>query len=303
MNCSNCGAQDPTPLRQVEVTRLRRPAWLYHCSVCDFHGLADPADSVEAGGGSATASAPSWLPLAYEDAFYGDTGYVDRNLHAACLLRLTLAIGRVLGLGSPIGCDMGCGLGMLPRLLRDHGLDFWGSDEFAAMELIRPFCNPGPDLPIGCRTAFEVIEHVPDAAAFLRQQVGEVPLFVFSTLMRRDGEIPAQDWWYYAFGNGQHISFHSRRSFQLAMQRAGLDPASLVNLDGPRHPRALHAIAQDWRWRLAFRLAMPLANRGLAWLLLPWLERLQGLRSRIIPDHEEAMRLKAERSAGVDVAA
>ena len=89
MNCSNCGAQDPTPLRQVAVTRQRRPALLYHCAVCDFHGLADPPDSVEADG-SATAPTPSWLSLAYEDAFYGDTGYVDRNLHAATLLRLTL---------------------------------------------------------------------------------------------------------------------------------------------------------------------------------------------------------------------
>jgi hypothetical protein len=48
---------------------------------------------------------------------------------------------------------------------------------------------------------------------------------------------------------------------------------------------------------------MPFANRGLAWLLLPWLEPLQGLRCRIIPDHEEAMRLKAEGSAASGTAA
>ena len=161
----------------------------------------------------------------------------------------------------------------------------------------------GLGAPIGYRTAFEVIEHGPDAAAFPRQQVGEVPLFVLSTLMRRDGELPAEDWWYDAFGNGQHISFHSRRRFRLAMRRAGLDPASLVNLDGPHHPRALPAIARDWRWRLAFRLATPLANRGLARVLLPWLEPLPGLRCRIIPDHDETMRLKAERSAGSGVSA
>ena len=178
---------------------------------------------------------------------------------------------------------------MLPRLLRDHGFDFHGTDAFAAMELIRPFCDPPPELRIRCRTAFEVIEHVPSTPEFLSREVGATPLFVFSTLMRNDNEIPGLDWWYYAFGHGQHISFHSRRSFEAAMVRVGMDPAWLVCADGPVHPRALHAIAPERRWRLAFRFAAWAVNRGLDRLLLPWLEPISGLRPRIIPDHYEAM--------------
>jgi hypothetical protein len=261
-------------VRPVVVSKARVNAELCHCPACDFLYLRDP----------------TWLSVAYEDSFYGDTGYVDRNLHASRLLRLLLVIGRLGRFGpSEPGLDLGTGLGMLPRLLRDHGFDFHGTDEYAAMELIRPFCDPPAGAAIGCRTAFEVIEHVPSTPEFLRRQVGTTPLFVFSTLMRADGEIPPSDWWYYAFGNGQHISFHSRRSFEVAMQRAGMDPAALVTIDGPVHRRALHAIAPAARWRRAFRLAGWLVNRGLDALLLPPLQALAGLRPRIIDDHYLAM--------------
>jgi hypothetical protein len=272
--CPNCGGGHLQLVRPVSVSKLAAPAELVHCSACDFLFLR----------------APTWLAAAYEDAFYGDTGYVDRNLHASRLLRLLLVIGRLGRFeGGEPGCDLGTGLGMLPRLLRDHGFDFHGTDAFAAMELIRPFCDPPPEAGIGCRTAFEVIEHVPSTPEFLRREVGASPLFVFSTLMRQDGEIPGPDWWYYAFGHGQHISFHSLHSFRVAMARAGMDPAWLVSADGPVHPRALHAIAPQRRWRLAFRFASWAVNLGIDRLLLPWLEPLSGLRSRIISDHYEAM--------------
>ncbi|MEA5415372.1 class I SAM-dependent methyltransferase [Synechococcus sp. BA-132 BA5] len=272
--CPNCGGERLTPVRRVTVSKALVEAELAHCPACDFLFLADP----------------TWLDVAYEESFYGDTGYVDRNLHAARLLRLLLVIGRLGRFGpSEPGCDLGTGLGMLPRLLRDHGFDFHGTDAYAAMELIRPFCGPPGGGAIGCKTAFEVIEHVPCTPEFLRDEVGATPLFVFSTLMRQAGEIPDPDWWYYAFGNGQHISFHSRRSFEVAMGRAGMDPAWLVCIDGPVHERALHLIAPSPRWRRAFRVAGALVNRGLDGLLLPWLEPLVGLRPRIIPDHYAAM--------------
>ncbi len=278
--CPNCGSGEQRLVRPVVVSKARVNASLCHCPACDVLYLADP----------------TWLAVAYEDSFYGDTGYVDRNLHAARLLRLLLVIGRLGRFGLPEqGCDLGTGLGMLPRLLRDHGHDFHGTDEYAAMELIRPFCNLPAGAAIGCRTAFEVIEHVPSTPQFLRQQVAATPLFVFSTLMRQEGEIPPPDWWYYAFGNGQHISFHSRRSFQVAMAAAGLDPAALVSIDGPVHPRALHAIARQRRWRWTFRFCGWAVNRGLDALLLPWMEPLAGLRCRIIPDHYLAMeRLRSD---------
>lgn len=261
-------------MRRVRVSKARVEADLAHCTACDFLFLAHP----------------TWLDVAYEESFYGDTGYVDRNLHASRLLRLLLVIGRLGRFGpSEPGCDLGTGLGMLPRLLRDHGFDFHGTDAYAAMELIRPFCGPPAEVGIGCRTAFEVIEHVPCTPEFLRHEVGATPLFVFSTLMRQEGEIPGPDWWYYAFGNGQHISFHSRRSFEVAMARAGMDPSWLVTIDGPAHPRALHLISPEIRWRRAFRVVGAVVNRGLDGLLLPWLEPLAGLRPRIISDHYAAM--------------
>jgi hypothetical protein len=93
-------------VRRVRVSKALVEAELAHCSACDFLFLVDP----------------TWLDVAYEESFYGDTGYVDRNLHASRLLRLLLVIGRLGRFGaSEPGCDLGTGLGMLPRLSR--GLD------------------------------------------------------------------------------------------------------------------------------------------------------------------------------------
>ena len=77
--CPNCGGGQLQLVRRVSVSKLGVPAELVHCPACDFLFLGDP----------------TWLAAAYEDSFYGDTGYVDRNLQASRLLRLLLVIGRL----------------------------------------------------------------------------------------------------------------------------------------------------------------------------------------------------------------
>lgn len=227
--CPNCKHYETSLVYRVSVTFEAIPANLQHCARCDFLYLQNP----------------TWLDIAYRKEFYGDTGYVQRNLTASRFLRLLFLTWELLNRKEcPNACDLGTGLGMLPRLMRDYGFSFWGSDLYAKMPLIQPFINPTTPLPLA--TAFEVVEHIADLPKFLEQHIKGLDLFVFSTHLRKIDEIPSLDWWYYAFGNGQHISFHSPKSLFYAVQEACGSDYKLVHCHG-----GMHAISNRRGWILA----------------------------------------------------
>jgi hypothetical protein len=266
--CLNCDAPAMRRVRSVTVLR-DQPAALEHCSACDFLGLADP----------------HWLTRAYATPFFGDTGYVQRNLEQARFMRLLLAVHATLRGNGRLyrACDLGTGLGLFPRLMRDHGYDFWGTDAYAEMLLIRPFVDPPEPPPI--LTAFEVIEHVASLPRFLAASVRGAELLVCSTLLRPDGEVPPPTWWYYAHELGQHISFHSRRSFREALRGAGLPETSLISVTD-----ALHVCVFAPDWRLPVAIAARLHRSPLLRPVGAALTRLRARPSLTWPDHLQAMR-------------
>lgn len=270
MTCPNCGAASTRKIRNISVTTQQVRADLTHCNSCDYLYLANP----------------SWLDIAYQDEFYGDTGYVERNIDLArkslILFRSWKAISHQKSL--PIACDLGAGLGMYARMMRDNGYQFYGSDEYAGMPLIKPFTSPD-STDHSIKTAFEVVEHLPSLPCFLEQNIDGVDLFLFSTQLRRTGEIPNDDWWYYAFANGQHISFHSPRSLAVAFARAGYDQQFLIS-----YRSSLHAFAATKAWRQAFRAS------SILWTLQ---SRLSGLnkRFRALCFHESSLTFKDHRQA------
>lgn len=234
MICPNCGDKAISSVRRVVVSAQKVKTDLCHCASCDYLFLPDP----------------SWLPSAYQQEFYADTGYVARNLDMA---KKSLALFRCWKLISgeksfPLACDIGAGLGMYARMMRDHGYPFHGSDEYARMPLIQPFVSNNSWSTI--KTAFEVVEHLPCLPLFLSDQVKEVDLFLFSTEIRRTGDIPDEEWWYYAFAIGQHIAFHSRKSLSHAFARAGYSSSHLFS-----HGSSLHALAVTKQWQKAFRFS------------------------------------------------
>jgi hypothetical protein len=270
--CPNCGSSGAYAVREVEVTSGRIKAALTHCPSCDYLYLADP----------------SWLDKAYQDEFYGDTGYVARNIDLASKTLELFRVWKLIALRRgtfPAACDIGAGLGMYARMMRDRGYDFYGVDEFAAMPLIKPFFDLDYDFRI--KTAFEVVEHLPSLPAFLSEAVGEVDLFFFSTELRGVGLIPDDNWWYYAFGVGQHIGFHSKKSLAIGFSRAGYDVKGLMS-----YGSSLHALGATKTWRAAFGIAKRI------WRLqrvADWPDRLCSRvfreSSLTIPDHLHALKL------------
>lgn len=154
---------------------------------------------------------PGWLDEAYSDPIAAmDTGVVDRNFLMAQILtvlldRLFAADGKFL--------DAGAGHGLLVRLMRDRGFDFRWLDPHSHNLFARGFEDDGGSY--AAVTAIEVMEHLKNPKDFISELLHrtQAETFIFTTeiydRLTPVGEIPSDDWWYFAYESGQHIGFFS----------------------------------------------------------------------------------------------
>ncbi len=165
---------------------------------------------------------PFWLEEAYDSPVASaDTGILVRNLDLARVTSLILYFlfdhrGRFL--------DAAGGYGLFTRLMRDIGFDYYWADKYSPNLVARGFeMSPG-DLPYAAVTAFEVMEHLPDPVAF----VGEIlestgtDTIIFSTELFAGEPPPLDEWYYYCFATGQHISFYQKRTLEFIGKRFGM---------------------------------------------------------------------------------
>lgn len=165
---------------------------------------------------------PVWLVEAYSDAIAScDTGLVARNLSLAARLRPLLFY-----LFGNDGCyaDYAGGTGLFVRLMRDAGYDFFWKD---------PYCNNiharGFEFKNGvkCRavTAFEVLEHLVEPVEFITnifQETG-AEVLIFTTELFFGAPPKPDEWWYYSFETGQHISFYQIKTLEMLAERLNLE--------------------------------------------------------------------------------
>jgi hypothetical protein len=202
---------------------------------------------------------PYWLDEAYDRALaVCDTGIMERNLHNA--VRASAVVWLLAGKTANV-VDVAGGYGILTRLLRDIGFNCVWDDKYCENIVAPGFERPsGFMADVAC--AFEVFEHVADPSAFFSEIVASYGsrFVLFST--ESFTKVPAQDWAYYAFNTGQHITFYSRESLAKLAHEAGWVYYAL-----PRHLH-LFAKAPVTRWKRMWMQTPLLYLMGFASLLL-----------------------------------
>lgn len=246
MNCHLCG----TETAQCFDTQVlgKHAARYAYCADCD-HIFADR---------------PDWLDEAYTEATgAADTDTATRNV----LTALRLAALCYLGLGERGQgrfADVAGGYGLLTRLMRDLGFDYYWSDRYAKNLFARGF-EYHPDQG-ACRavSAIEVLEHTVNPLDFIQQALArhQSDIFIFTTETFPDNQPPRpEQWGYYALDSGQHIAFFSPRGLARLAERLGMTyyPLGRIHLFSKKP-------LSRWRLRLASHklLIVPLALYALA---------------------------------------
>ena len=164
---------------------------------------------------------PYWLAQAYSHPIAAtDTGIVLRNLKIA--RQLTCLLPQLLG--NQVRCiDVAGGTGLLTRLMRDNGFDFYWEDAYCQNVMAYGFEASTSKLEFDVVTAFEALEHMEQPYEFIKSCVARASTgtFIFTTELF-EPPMPAPDWDYFSRTTGQHISFFSLPTLQRIAQQLDL---------------------------------------------------------------------------------
>ncbi|MDH4153338.1 MAG: class I SAM-dependent methyltransferase [Nitrospira sp.] len=195
---------------------------------------------------------PHWLDEAYSRAIAAaDSGLVMRNISIA--RQLAGVLYWLLGeRGDGQYLDVAGGYGMLTRLMRDMGFDFYWTDKHC-QNLLAPGFEYSRAKGACCAvTAVEVMEHLLAPLTFIEETLAlsAAPIMLFTTELYEGPPPSPGAWWYYAFSTGQHIGFFQRRTLEALGRKVGLYYASANGLHVyskvPVNRRLLQLVTGRW---------------------------------------------------------
>ena len=179
------------------------------------------------GCGFLRAYEPHWLEESYSRAIAtADTGLMSRNMTIANKLACVLYF--VMGeRGNGQYLDAAGGYGVLTRLMRDLGFDFYWADKYCENLVATGFEYHEKLGDCSAVTAMEVMEHLTDPSSFVEEtlKLSGASTLIFTTELY-EGDLPDESWWYYAFATGQHIGFFKRQTLEILAKKLGLHFAS-----------------------------------------------------------------------------
>lgn len=202
--CKICGAKSNNIFTAVLLNKYN--VKYYHCPKCDFIQTEEPY----------------WFDEAYKSPInIEDTGLVSRNL---LLAKRTITILYFLFNKKGLFLDYAAGYGLFVRLMRDYGFDFYWSDIHTENLLAKGFeYNPATHKNIELVTVFECFEHFSDPIKEIEKLLTISSNILFST-ETFDKKVPKpNEWDYYSFSHGQHISFYSQKTLQTIAQKFELN--------------------------------------------------------------------------------
>lgn len=193
MNCKVC----LSPVHPLASATLlgKYDVQYFQCQNCGFVQTEDPY----------------WLDEAYSDAITrSDLGLVGRNVGYACMTRAVIS---VFFNRDDKFLDYGGGYGILVRLMRDYGFDFYRYDKYCPNLFAQGFdAETEGRNQYGLVTAFEVFEHLTDPLKGIDHMLRFSRSILFSTELFPSSRPMPDEWWYYGAEHGQHVSLYTRRA-------------------------------------------------------------------------------------------
>jgi hypothetical protein len=170
---------------------------------------------------------------------------VNRNIILARQTRVILsaffdANGRFL--------DYGGGYGLLVRMMRDVGFDFYRYDKYCENIFSSDFEVDERDGPFELVTAYELFEHLANPFAGIDELLTYSKNILFTTELIPNGTPRLSTWWYYIPEYGQHVSFYSWKSLQVIADHYKLHLCS----DG----KSLHMLSEKKISGYFFKMAL-----------------------------------------------
>lgn len=191
---------------RFRATLLRKYDVAYHhCRRCGFLST-DP---------------PYWLDEAYQSSINAsDTGILWRNMK---LSRMTAVILFVLYGRSGRFVDYGGGYGLLTRMMRDLGFDYYWYDPHCMNLFARGFEYQPETWKPDLVTCYEAFEHFVDPAAEIEKMVTLSEGILFTTDLLPEPVPRPEEWYYYGLDHGQHVSFYSLGALEHLAERFHLN--------------------------------------------------------------------------------
>jgi hypothetical protein len=164
---------------------------------------------------------PYWLEEAYAEAITNsDIGLMSRNVIYA---KISQAIIQSFFDPEASFVDYGGGYGVLVRLMRDAGFDFYRYDKYCDNLFAKGFeAAPAAPGQYELVTAFEVFEHLAYPLAEIEQMLQFSRNILFSTLLVPSQSPRPGEWWYYGLEHGQHLSLYTPQSLTLIAEKFSL---------------------------------------------------------------------------------
>jgi hypothetical protein len=187
---------------------------------------------------------PHWLPEAYVSAITAiDVGLIYRNIYFSDKLPSILDM---FSNAQDSYLDYGGGHGMLVRIMRDKGYDFYLQDLYAENVYAKyfEFSDYKGREKFAAITTFEVFEHLVNPIEEISKMFHLSDTIIFSTELQPDINFKNYtDWWYFVPETGQHIAFYTKTSLNIISEKFkcnlysdGVSLHILTKLNLPENP-------------------------------------------------------------------
>lgn len=203
MNCKICSSSVDVKF-SAEIMNKYNVNYFY-CNNCGFLSTEEPY----------------WLDEVYSTPISKfDTGHIQRNIVIS--RKLTVLLTLFFNRGKKF-VDYAGGNGILVRMMRDIGFNYFWTDKYANNLFASGFELDSDCLEeVGAITAIECFEHFVDPIKEIESLLQISKNIIFTTELLPSKVPKPNDWWYYTLERGGHISFFSKKTFEYIANKYGL---------------------------------------------------------------------------------